>query len=283
MRYEFITVEQEERLTLITLNRPEVLNALHPQAHHELATAFDAFQADPNQWVAIVTGAGGRAFCAGNDLKFRAAAGRRQMPESGFGGLTARFDLDKPVIAAVNGMALGGGFELALACDLIVADERAHFALPEVKVGLAALAGGLHRLPRQIGLKAAMGIALTGRQVGAEEGSRLGFVNEVVPTGAVLDAARRWAADILRGGPLAVRAVKQTILRGLDEPGVSHALCNQKNYPAVIAMYASDDALEGPRAFAEKRLPRWECSRSAPQENSGGVLGSDLLQKEKPR
>lgn len=283
MQYEFIHVVQEERLTLITLNRPDVLNALHPPAHHELSAAFDAFQADPDQWIAIVAGAGERAFCAGNDLKFRASAGRQPMPPSGFGGLTARFDLDKPVIAAVNGLALGGGFELALACDLIVADERAQFALPEVKVGLAALAGGLHRLPRQIGLKAAMGIALTGRYVSAQEGNDLGFVNEVAPAGEASSAARRWAADISRGGPLAIRAVKQTMLRGLDEPGVSNALLNQKNYPTVIAMYASDDALEGPRAFAEKRLPRWGRSHGAEPGDGDGGPGSEPRKKDTSR
>ncbi|MGF6999356.1 enoyl-CoA hydratase-related protein [Paraburkholderia sp. GAS32] len=263
MHYEFISVAQEARLTLITINRPEVLNALHPPAHHELATAFDAFQHDSSQWVAIVTGAGERAFCAGNDLKFRVAEGRQRMPGSGFAGLTARFDLDKPVLAAVNGLAVGGGFELALACDLIVADERAQFALPEVRVGLAALAGGLHRLPREIGLKAAMGIALTGRRVDAAEASRLGFVNEVAPAGGSVDIARRWAEEILQGGPLAVRAAKQTILRGLDERGLSEALSLQGQYPAVLAMYASEDAIEGPRAFAEKRFPRWQGGQLA--------------------
>ena len=277
MRYEFIAVAQEDRLTLITINRPEVLNALHPPAHHELAAAFDAFQADPNQWVAIVTGAGERAFCAGNDLKFRAAAGRQAMPESGFGGLTSRFDLEKPVLAAVNGIALGGGFELALACDLIVADVRAQFALPEVRVGLAALAGGLHRLPREVGLKKAMGIVLTGRRVDVAEGRRLGFVNEVAPEGTSLDIARRWAAEILQAGPLAVRATKQVIMRGLDEPGLNEALGRQKDYPAVVAMYASGDALEGPRAFSEKRPPRWQS------ELSGAIAGRDLPHDHAPQ
>jgi enoyl-CoA hydratase/carnithine racemase len=185
------------------------------------------------------------------------------MPDSGFGGLTARFDLDKPVLAAVNGLAVGGGFELALACDLIVADERAQFALPEVRVGLGALAGGLHRLPREIGLEAAIGIALTGRRVDAAEANRLGFVNEVAPARTSVDVARRWADEILLGGPLAVRAAKQTILRGLDEPGLREALSLQGQYPAVLAMYASEDAIEGPRAFAEKRLPRWQGAQSA--------------------
>ena len=151
--YKFVKVERDGHLTLVTLDRPDVLNALHPPAHQELAEVFDFFAADPDQWVAIVTGSGQRAFCAGNDLHFRAAYGRQPLPASGFAGLTSRFDLDKPLIAAVNGLALGGGFELALACDLVIADRRAEFGLPEVSVGLAALAGGLHRLPRQIGLK----------------------------------------------------------------------------------------------------------------------------------
>src|SRR5579859_7291729 len=173
MGFEFSTVERDGRITLITLNRPQVLNALHPPAHLELAAIFDEFSADPTQWVAILTGSGKRAFCAGSDLKVPPASDTRVQglaPGAGFGGLTARFDLNKPVIAAVNGLAMGGGFELALACDLIVAAENATFALPEPKVGLAALAGGLLRLPRQIGLKQAMGLILTGRRVSAAEG-----------------------------------------------------------------------------------------------------------------
>ncbi len=256
---EFIRVEREGPLTLVTLNRPERLNALHAPAHHELAEAFDAFARDPDQWVAILTGAGDRAFCAGNDLHWRAEQGRQAMPTSGFGGLTARFDLDKPVIGAVNGLAAGGGFELALACDLLVATESAHFSLPEPKVGLAALAGGLQRLPRQIGLKAAMGMALTGRQVGAEEALRLGLVNQVVPLGQgqALAAARHWAAQILALAPLAVRASKQVMLSGLAQADLAQALRAQEALPAVQRMRASADADEGPRAFAERRPPRW--------------------------
>lgn len=255
--YQFIRVEREGPLTLVVLERPERLNALHPPAHHELASAFDAFAQDPGQWVVILTGAGDRAFCAGNDLHFRAEQGRQAMPASGFGGLTSRFDLDKPVIAAVNGLAAGGGFELALACDLVVATEQAHFSLPEPKVGLAALAGGLHRLPRQIGLKAAMGMALTGRRAVAAEAQRLGFVNEVVPVGQAVAAARRWAEQILALAPLAVRASKQTILTGLAQADLEQALREQDALPAVLRMRASGDAIEGPRAFAERRSPRW--------------------------
>src|ERR1700734_2087863 len=134
------------------------MNALHPPAHFELAQVFDDFAADPEQWVAIVTGAGERAFSAGNDLKYQAGGGKMSAPTSGFGGPPRPFDLDKPLIAAVNGIAMGGGFEIALACDIILAADTAVFALPEPRVGLAALAGGPHRLPRTIGEKRAMGM-----------------------------------------------------------------------------------------------------------------------------
>src|ERR1700742_2459132 len=190
MAYEFITVAREGPVTTVTLNRPEVMNALHSPAHFELHEAFDAFAADPDQWVAIVTGAGDRAFSAGNDLKHQAGGGEMRSPPSGFAGLTSRFDLTKPLIAAVNGVAMGGGFEIALACDLIIASDKAVFALPEPRVGLAALAGGLHRLPRAIGLKRAMSMILTGRRVSAKEGMELGFVNEVTAPGELMPAAK---------------------------------------------------------------------------------------------
>lgn len=254
---EFSQVERDGPVTLVILDRPEVLNALHPPAHRELSEVFDEFAADPDQWVAIVTGAGERAFCAGNDLKYQAGGGDRSMqPATGFGGITSRFDLDKPVIAAVNGVAMGGGFEIALACDLIVASERAVFALPEPRVGLAALAGGLHRLSRQIPLKQAMGMILTGRRVDAVEGERLGFVNEVVAPGDLLDAARRWAAQISECSPMSIRASKQAVLQGFEHGGVEAALTAQ--YPAVDAMRRSQDFIEGPKAFAEKRPPAWK-------------------------
>ncbi len=144
----FCAVEQHGPVTLITINRPEVRNALHRPASLELEQVFDRFQADPDAWVAIVTGAGDKAFCAGNDLKYQAGGNDTTWPASGFAGLTGRVALDKPVIAAVNGLALGGGFEIALACDLIVAAAHAEFALPEPHVGLAATAGGLLRLPQ---------------------------------------------------------------------------------------------------------------------------------------
>src|SRR5690606_5742564 len=137
-------------------------------------------------------------------------------PEDGFAGITARFQLTKPVIAAVNGLAMGGGFEIALACDLIIASENAFFALPEPLVGLAATAVGLLRLPRQIPMKQAMGMVLTGRRVTAQEGQTLGFVNEVTPVGGALDAARKWAEQILACSPMSIRATKDLVHRGLD-------------------------------------------------------------------
>ena len=257
MAYEFAKVERKGPVTIVTLNRPEVMNALHSPAHFELHQVFDEFAADPAQWIAIVTGAGDRAFSAGNDLKWQAAGGKRGFDTSGFAGLTSRFDCDKPIIAAVNGVAMGGGFEIALACDLIIASENATFALPEPRVGLAALAGGLHRLPRQIGMKRAMGMILTGRHVAAREGFELGFVNEVVPKGEALAAAERWAAMILQNSPMSIRASKQTINRGMATT-LEQAIAEQRDYPAVRALAVSEDYIEGPKAFSEKRPPQWK-------------------------
>jgi len=259
---QFSTTERDGHLLVVTINRPEVYNACHPMANEELAAAFDAFAADPGLWVAIITGAGDKAFCTGNDLKYhaelRARTGERpKHPPLGFGGLTARFGLDKPVIAAVNGAAMGGGFEIALACDLIIASERAIFALPEPRVGLAAGAGGIQRLPRMIPLKQAMGMMLTGRRVAAEEGLRLGFVNAVVAHDQLMPEARRWAAMILECSPMSVRATKQSVMRALDVPALEAAM-NNMNYPAYVALANSADAIEGPKAFAEKRKPVWQ-------------------------
>ena len=253
--YQFCKVEDEGRLRIVTLNRPEVLNALHSDAHHELEKIWDEFAARDDLWVGIVTGAGERGFSAGNDLKVQAAGRRGPPAKSGFAGLTSRFDLDKPLIAAVNGVAMGGGFEIALACDIIVAAENARFALPEPRVGLIAGAGGVHRLPRSIPIKLAMGMMLTGRHVPAQEGKELGFVNEVVPVGKALEGARRWAALILECSPMAVRATKQAAYRGLDEPSLEQAL--RTVYPSQRKNMESEDWVEGPKAFAEKRKPNW--------------------------
>jgi crotonobetainyl-CoA hydratase len=234
------------------------MNALHPPANAELAQAFDDFAADPDLWVAILTGAGDRAFSAGNDLRYQAEGNAVTVPPSGFAGITSRYDLDKPVIAAVNGVAMGGGFEIALACDIIIASDNATFALPEPKVGLAALAGGLHRLPRQIGLKRAMGMILTGRSVPAAEGKELGFVHQVVPAAELAAAARALADTMLALSPLSLRASKQVVMRGLDEPSLEAAYSGQMQHPAVKALWKSEDLKEGPLAFAQKRKPEWK-------------------------
>ncbi|MCG8544550.1 MAG: enoyl-CoA hydratase-related protein [Alphaproteobacteria bacterium] len=253
---EFCEAERDGHVTIVTINRPERMNALHSPAHYELSEIFDDFENDPDQWIAILTGAGDRAFSAGNDLKWQAEGGTRDRPDTGFGGITTRFDRRKPLIAAVNGIAMGGGFELALASDIIIASENAIFALPEPLVGLAALAGGLHRLPRQIPLKQAMGMILTGRRVPAQEAYSLGIVTEVVREGDALAAARRWASDIEKCSPLSIRASLESVMQGLTHASVEDAM--KADYPAVKKMQQSEDYIEGPKAFAEKRPPNWK-------------------------
>jgi enoyl-CoA hydratase/carnithine racemase len=256
---QYCKTERDGRLFTVTIARPERMNALHWMANEELASVFDEFEADPELWVAILTGEGDKAFSAGNDLKYQATEAKGELragPATGFAGITARYDLTKPVIAAVNGVAMGGGFEIALACDLIIASSTAVFALPEPRVGLAALAGGVHRLPRQIGQKQAMGMLLTGRRVSAEEGQRLGFVNEVVAPGELMAAARRWAEQILECSPLSVRATKQASMRGMRHGSIEDAM--NERYPAIAQLIKSEDFIEGPLAFAQKRPPKWK-------------------------
>lgn len=255
MNYEFVQVEREGSLTIVTINRPASHNALHNAAQKELGKVFDDFAADDTQWVAIITGAGDKAFCAGHDLRAEPVLSRTMSDPPGFGGLASRFDLTKPVIAAVNGVAMGGGFEIVLSCDIAVASANAVFALPEPRVGLAALAGGIQRLPHEIGLKRAMDIMLTGRRVTAQEAVDLGIINEVVESD-VLAAAKGWAAELLACSPMSVRATKEAVLRGLST-SVEEGLFHCWDFPAMMQMLASDDAAEGPRAFAEKRAPRW--------------------------
>src|SRR5437762_14059864 len=255
MQLEFVRYEKRDRTAYVTVNRPQVMNALHPPANEELSRVWDDVAADPAVWVAILTGAGERAFSAGNDLKWTALHGVPRMPKGGFGGLVARDDLWKPLIAAVNGVALGGGLEIALACDIIVAGETARLGLPEPRVGLMAAAGGVHRLLRHVLLKVAMGMMLTGRQVPAAEALRIGLVNEVVPQAQLMAAAERWANEILECSPLSVQASKQAALLGLSKP-LSEAMAG--DYPLVQKLWRSEDVVEGPRAFAEKRKPVWK-------------------------
>jgi crotonobetainyl-CoA hydratase len=259
---QYSKAETEGHLLIVTIDRPEVMNALHPMANQELSDIFDEFAGNPELWVAIITGAGDKAFSAGNDLKYHAelrakTGGRPHSPPKGFGGLTNRHDLDKPVIAAVNGVAMGGGFEIALACDIIIASDQARFALPEPRVGLAAGASGMQRLSRTNPLKKAMGMMLTGRHVPAQEGYELGFVTAVVPHAKLMQEARRWAGQILECSPMSIRATKQVVMRSLDVPTLEMAMRNM-SYPAFVAMANSEDTVEGPKAFAEKRKPNWK-------------------------
>lgn len=260
MEFRFITFEKRDHIAWVTINRPDVMNALHVLANQELYEAWQDFDADPDMWVAILTGAGERAFSAGNDLKYTAELAARgeqptAPPHGGFGGLTnPRFRLWKPVIAAVNGYALGGGFELALACDIIVAAEHAQFGLPEPRVGLVAGAGGMHRLPRQLPQKVAMGMLLTGKRLSAQDAYRMGLANEVAPLPELLPAAERWANEIMECAPLAVRGSKQAAMTGLDLP-LEAALNN--SYSWVESHMRSADRMEGINAFVQKRPPRW--------------------------
>ncbi|HXJ34723.1 MAG TPA: enoyl-CoA hydratase-related protein [Candidatus Eisenbacteria bacterium] len=255
MGFEFVRYEKRDHVAFITMHRPEVMNALHPPAHEELDQCWNDFAADDDSWVVVLTGAGEKAFSAGNDLKWTAQHGMPRMPKSGFAGITSRFDLWKPVIAAVNGFALGGGLEIALSCDIIIAAEHATLGLPEPRVGLMAAASGVHRLPRQLPLKIAMGMMLTGKPITAAEGHRIGLVNEVVPGKDLLATAERWARTIAECSPLSVQATKQAALQGLGRP-LADALF--AGYHAVDRLWASEDVVEGPRAFAEKRAPRWK-------------------------
>jgi len=251
----FVKTETKGHVLIVEMNRPEKMNALHPPANKELGEIFDDFASNKDLWVAIITGAGDRAFSAGNDLRYQAEGGEMFPVPNGFGGLTNRYDLNKPVIAAVNGVAMGGGFEIALACDLIIAADTARFALPEPKVGLAALAGGLHRLPRQIGLKRAMSMILTGRHVFAAEGKELGFVNDVVPQADLMETAMKWAGMIEECSPASIRCSKEVVMKGLDTANFEEAF--KTKYDGISNMLKGPDFIEGPMAFAQKRKPNW--------------------------
>lgn len=251
--FNCISVSENESVFEITIRRPEVSNALNAATHAELHEAFDRFANDRRLRVATITGEG-RAFCAGSDLKERDRNGITDMPPSGYAGFLNRFDLDKPVIAAVNGHAIGGGMEIVLACDLAVAARGAKFGLPEPRVGLAA-EGGLYRLSRQLPAKTANRIALLGELFDADEALECGLVNEVVEPHRLRDAVERMTKSLLANAPLALAATKQMLRRGADSTSLEAAHSGKP--PGLEAMLASDDALEGVRAFVEKRPPRW--------------------------
>jgi crotonobetainyl-CoA hydratase len=257
MSYETVIYEKQGRVAHITLNRPEVMNALNAKAHDELNEIWNDFKNDDDVWVAILSGAGDRAFCTGNDLKESAGrtAEERAKERPPFAGITSGFDCSKPIIAAVHGYCVAGGFETALACDLIIAADNTQFSLPEVQVGLVAGAGGLHRLARTAPLKATMGLVLTGKRISAEEAWRLGIVNEVVPVEELLATAHRWAEEILACAPIAVRLTKEVVQTGLHMP-VEDAIARD-TAEVKPRLRATEDYREGPRAFAEKRKPVW--------------------------
>jgi acetyl-CoA C-acetyltransferase len=254
-RYDHVLVARDGHLLEVTINRPEARNSLHPMANDELDHIFDAYFADDDLWVAILTGAGDKAFSAGNDLIYSASGKPMWMPKNGFGGLTSRTHMAKPVIAAVNGYAMGGGCEIALACHLVVADATAQFALSEVRVGLVAGAGGPIRLPRTIPPKVATEMILTGRRITAAQALEYGLVNRVAEAGRALDGARALAAEILDGSPTSVRISLQLMEETRGIPDVIDAVTLSSS--AFDDVMASEDAIEGLTAFAQKRLPRW--------------------------
>lgn len=266
---KFCTISTDGHIMTVTLNRPESRNALHQDANHELGVVFDTFDQTPELWLAIVTGAGEKAFCAGADLKSGMDRSRPTVPASGFGGLVSRFSRVKPVIAAVNGLAMGGGFELALACDLIVASEDASFGLTEPRVGLAALGGGIQRLVREVGSKQAMTLLLTGQKITAQRAAELGFVADVTRKGELLETAHRWAEEILKCSPRSVIATK-AVCNALDGRSIEESMGDMFDLPEVRALLSGPDAREGPKAFAERRPPRWSDPASASSEQSGG-------------
>ncbi len=258
--YEHVTVGRDGHLLEVTINRPEVRNALHPPANDELDEIFDAYFADPDLWVAILTsailtGAGEQSFCAGHDLAYVASGQRVWVPLNGLAGLTSRARMPKPVIAAVNGLAEGAGCEIALACHLVVADAGAGFGLSEVRSGQVPGAGGLVRLPRTIPEKIATELIVTGRRMGAAEAQRWGLVNRVTEAGAALAGARELAAEILAGSPSAVRSALAIMAdtRGIGDT-VSAVLSTGD---ALEDLMLTDDAAEGLKALAEQRTPQW--------------------------
>lgn len=256
-----VIYEKRDRVGYVTLNRPLSLNAMDLRMHEELGAIWDDVERDESVWLVVLTGAGHRSFSVGQDLKELAARTAAGVPPASLGNrgagwprLTERYHMLKPVIAKVNGLAIGGGFELALACDIIVAAEHAQFALTEAKFGLIPGAGGVFRLTRQIPLKAAMGYLFTGRKMTADRAYGFGLVNEVVPAAELDDCVERWIADILACAPLSIRAIKQIASHSAALP-LEQAFGRQ--YEAEKRRLSSTDCAEGVRAFVEKRQPRW--------------------------
>jgi len=249
-----VLTEVRGNILIVTLNRPEAKNAANKALAEGVAAAMDRLDSDNDLRVGIITGAGG-TFCSGMDLKGFLAGEAPQIPGKGFAGLTEAPPA-KPLIAAVDGYALAGGFEIALACDLIVANKDSKFGIPEVKRGLAAAAGGLVRLPRQIPQRLAMELALTGEFVSAQRAYEMGLINRIVD-GVALEGALQLAEAISANGPLAVAASKQVIREQQDW---SQAEQWKNHYALTAKVFTSSDAREGAAAFAQKRAPNWTGS-----------------------
>jgi enoyl-CoA hydratase len=249
---EEVLVTVEDCIQTITINRPQARNAITLAAARLIAAALDELDARDDLRIGILTGAG-NSFCAGMDLKGFLRGERPSLPDRGFGGLTKR-PPKKPLIAAVEGYALAGGFELVLACDLVVAADNAQFGVPEVKRGLAATAGGLVRLPRQLPYRVAMELILTGDMFPATRAHALGLVNRLTPPGGALAEARKLAQSIAANGPLSVAASKRVVVESQDWP--ADELWDRQT-ALTEHVFSSADAREGSAAFAEKREPVW--------------------------
>ena len=247
--------ERQGHIEILTINRPEARNAVNGAVSRAFSAAFDELEADDDCWVVIVTGSGDKAFSAGMDLEAFAAGEAADIigAKGGFGGIAQR-EFAKPIIAAVNGSALAGGFEIMLSCDLVVAVEGATFGIPEVKRGLMAAAGGLVRLPKRVPRAIALELALTGEPIDARRALALGLINRVVPADQLLAAALALATTITENAPLAVRESKRVMKQAGDLPEAQGWAINNAAIPAV---FGSADAMEGPIAFAEKRKPNW--------------------------
>ncbi len=253
-----VTYTLENHVARVTIDRPDVLNAIDAETEAELNAIWHRIERDPEVRCVVLTGAGERAFCVGADMKNVSKSGLEYWAAprpGGFGGIALRETLDVPVIARVNGHALGGGFEMVLGCDIVVAAEHATFGLPEARVGRMPLDGGMVLLQRQVPFKLAMGVLLTGRRIKADEAARIGFANEVAPMAGLDAAVERWVGEVLECAPLSVRAIKQTIRRTAH---LAAAEAQSMRLPAVIAALQSEDGQEGVRAFREKRKPAWK-------------------------
>ncbi len=257
-----IRYELEGHIARVTIDRPRVLNALDLASEQALRDIWRRIEDDPEVWVVVLTGAGERAFCVGADMSAQAtgetglAYWKRERP-GGFGGIAVRRTLTVPVIAAVNGHAIGGGMEMVLGCDIVVAVEEARFGLSEPRVGRIPLDGGVFQLVRQLPRRLAMSMLLTGRQIGAAEAHRYGLINEVVPRSELAAAVQRWVDEILACAPLSVRAIKEMVL-GAETLGIEDAM--RMPFPTLMEALDSDDATEGVRAFREKRRPIWRAT-----------------------